>query len=148
MVLCELGVFGITAKHTIITSEQYKKLVKDDTNICVRALQRTPLTCRYPISSPTDVVVGYAHYENLHKELDIATFLPLAHNSFPVNMFNASVPYIMNKEMLTKFEYVKDVKFFLHMYVCMYDNEILEFFVCICVENQSVGTLLFYYYLL
>jgi hypothetical protein len=144
MVLCELGVFGITAKHTIITSEE-------DTNICVRALQRTPLTCRYPISSPTDVVVGYAHYENLHKELDIATFLPLAHNSFPVNMFNASVPYIMNKEMLTKFEYVKDVKVCLHMYVCivcMYDYEILEFFVCICVENQSVGTLLFYYYLL
>ena len=117
MVLYELGVFGITAKHTIITSEQYKKLVKEDTNICVRALQRTPLTCRYPISSPTDVVVGYANYENLHKELDIATFLPLAHNSFPVNMFNASVPYIMNKEMLTKFEYVKDVKVCLHMYV-------------------------------
>ena len=118
MVLCELGVFGITAKHTIVTSEQYKKLIKEDTNICVRALQRTPLTCRYPISSPTDVV-GYAHYENLHEKLDIATFLPLAHNSFTVNMFNASVPYIMNKEMLMKFEYVKDVKVCLHMYVCM-----------------------------
>ena len=38
--------------------------------------------------------------------------------------------------------------FFLHMYVCMYDNEILEFFVCICVENQSVGTLLFHYFIL
>lgn len=31
--------------------------------------------------------------------------------------------------------------------ICMYDNEILEFFVCICVENQSVGTLLFHYLL-
>lgn len=115
MVFCELGIFGITAKHTIVDQNELLSLIKEDINICVYALQRTPLTCRYPILSPT-VVIGYANYENLHETLDIATFLPLSENSFPVNMFHGSVPYIMNNDMLLNFKYVKDVKVCLHMY--------------------------------